>query len=206
MTTSLASPSSTISVCQVWRTATAGGDCYISGMLAGLETLHFAERRRLSTELALIPLACAVHNAEEALTIGTHLPRLRDALGAWALYPVSLPTEQQYLLGLAVVTGLSFALVAVAWRWDLASVGLVVLQAVMALNVLSHVAMAIAVGSYVPGLWTALLIQVPMGVVVLRRVHDAGWLSRAHWRRVGLAALLLHGPGLWLLLAWLQTA
>lgn len=175
-------------------------------MLVVLKTLHSVERRRLSTELALVPLASAVHNAEEALTVGAHLPRLRDTLGALAPYPVSLPTEQQYLVGLAAVTLLSFALLAVARWWDRASVGLVVLQAVMALNALIHAAAALAGGAYVPGLWTALLIQVPMAAVVLRRVHVAGWLSRAHWRRVGFAALMLHGPGLWLLLALLQKA
>lgn len=175
-------------------------------MLEGVNSSHCVDRRRLSTELALVPLAFALHNAEEALTIGVHLPRLRDALDAWALHQVSLPSEQQYLLGLVVVTVLSFALLAVAWRWDLASVGLVVLQMAIALNVLSHVTVAIAVHAYVPGLWTALLLQAPMVAVVLSRVHGAGWLSPAHWWGVGIAALMLHGPGLWLLLIWLQTA
>lgn len=123
-----------------------------------------------------------------------------------ALFQVSLPTEHQYLMGLVIVTVLSFALLAVAWQWDEASVGLVVLQVAMTLNVLSHVAATLAFRAYVPGLWTALFIQAPMGAVVLRQVHGAGWLSRAHWWRVGLAAVVLHGPGLWLLLAGLQTA
>ncbi len=174
---------------------------------AGAVPTRIAPRaRRLSTELALVPLAFALHNLEEALSLGTHLPLLRDMVGAWAGADVVLLNERQYLSGLAAATLASFTLLAVAWRWDRASAGLVVLQVAMLLNVLSHVTVAAAAGGYVPGLWTALLIQAPMSAAVLRHVRRAGWLSPAAWRQVATAAVLLHGPGLWLFLAGLRWA
>lgn len=147
-----------------------------------------------------MPVAFALHNAEEACTVGSHLARLRDALRTSSL-PVWLPSEPEYLSALAIATGLSVVLLAVAWWWDQATAGLVVLQIAMALNVSIHVVTAVTVQDYVPGLWTALVVQVPMTVLVLRRVLAAGWLSHTAWTRVCLAALALHGPGLWLLLA-----
>ena len=161
------------------------------------------EPRRL-TGPPVILVALFVHNLEEAFAIGPALPRLEATWGRLLGRPLLLPSAQQYGLALAIVTGVAIGVLLLARLWDPASYALVVLQAVMALNVLTHVLGAVLLGGYVPGVVSAVLVEAPTSVVVFRRVRDARWMSRTQWRLLPLLAVLLHGPALFGVLAWVR--
>ena len=150
--------------------------------------------------LWLIPAAFAVHNAEEALTFPQYLPlmslRLPSSLRAIAgeIEPAGLRIALLgvTIVGLAVVFWADRRPDSQAARWSA-----LVLQGVVAINVISHVAIAMfLLRGYSPGLISAVLINAPLSVYLFRRAAQEGWMSRRSWRAIWPAALLIHGPGL----------
>lgn len=109
------------------------------------------------------------------------------------------------LTALGVVTLLAFAVALVASRTG-SRAGLwllLVLQATMALNALSHLIVALVLfRGYAPGLVSALLVNAPFAAYCIRRAWREQWVARSAFRAVFPAALLVHGPvlagGLWL--------
>ena len=162
-----------------------------------LEETDVADVARRIEGLAIIPAAFLVHNAEEAVTISLVLPRVQakaaSLLGPWA----TIPSAEQYLVALAVLTAAAFVLWWLALQWDSLSYALVVLQATMALNVLSHLGGVVLFGGYAPGVVTAVLVEAAVSVVVYRRITRAGWMSRRQWMWLPILALVLHGPVLY---------
>lgn len=165
---------------------------------------HPSAPRRL-TGLAIIPVALLVHNLEEAYAIGAALPELEATWGRLLGHSLTLPSAQQYDYALAIVTGIAFGALLLARLWDPASYALVVLQAVMTLNVLTHVLGAVFLGGYAPGVVTAVFVEAPTSGVVFRRLRESRWMSRVQWRLLPFLAALLHGPALVGLLAWVGT-
>jgi hypothetical protein len=110
--------------------------------------------------------------------------------------PLVLPTAAQYVRSLLVLTLVVAALYLLARLVDRLAYALVVVQAVMALNVGAHVAIAVLAGGYVPGLLTALLVEAPVSLYVLRRLRTGAWMTDAQWWLLPFLAVFLHGPGL----------
>lgn len=121
--------------------------------------------------LAIVPVALLLHNLEEALTIGPALPRMQAKLSGLLGRAVALPSERQFHLDLVLITAFGFALLLAARWWRGAGWALVALQAVMAVNVLTHVAAAVFLGGYAPGLVTAVLVEAPASVILFRRLR-----------------------------------
>jgi hypothetical protein len=147
-----------------------------------------------------VPAALALHDVEEALTLGAALPRLQAAAGQLLARPIVLPSEAQYERALIVLTAAVAALYVAARVWDRLAYALVVVQAVMALNVCAHVAFALLLGGYAPGLVTALLVEAPVSLFVLQRLRASAWMTPTQWRLLPPLAVLLHGPALLALL------
>jgi hypothetical protein len=156
----------------------------------------------MGTVLWLIPPLTLVHNAEELLggmlrLRSLQLDRLPAVLRGLA------GTDDGWLLALAIVTALPWAL---AWFGDVGrrdSRGvrwLLGFQAVMALNVLTHVAGTVMLGTYSPGLVSALFLCVPFSITLFTRAWRDGWASRRVMAWYPLLALLAVGPGLLALL------
>ncbi|MEW5931304.1 MAG: HXXEE domain-containing protein, partial [Gemmatimonadota bacterium] len=82
-----------------------------------------------------------------------------------------------------------------------AAVFLLFVQSVLLVNVASHAASAAFLGGYAPGLATAVAVNLPFSVLLLRRAHRERWVSRRTLVALLPAALLFHGPGLLALLA-----
>ena len=146
-----------------------------------------------------------LHNAEEALAFRTYLPRTPALLPepfAKIATTVSYPTM---LAALAVVTALALAIAVATAAWPQSSRALwtlLTLEAVLALNVVAHVLIALFVfHGYSPGLATAVLVNAPFAIYCFRRAHRERWVSSAALRATVPAALLVHGPiligGLW---------
>lgn len=162
-----------------------------------LAHLHRGEPqiRRLGRRylLWLVPLLLTLHNLEEAVFMKGFLDRFA------ARIPI-LPTVTygQFLLALAVVTLAPYAFAASGplERRSRAFFLTLGTQMVVLLNVLSHVATAIYVRGYEPGLVTALLVNLPFSVFLFRRAWRGSWVTFRDMAWLLVAALLVHGPGL----------
>ena len=146
----------------------------------------------------MVPVLLAMHNAEEALFFPRYLPFVLARLPAgWQAVAAPLTTGQVWL-ALAVVTALGVAASAWAERRPASPAALwpvLLMQATMLVNALWHVAVAIVLfRGYAPGLVTALLLNLPFSVYLLRRAAAERWVGRpALWALLP-GAILLHGP------------
>lgn len=152
-------------------------------------------RRRL---LWLVPLLLTLHNVEEALFMEGFLARLASALPAFLSGVLPTITYGQFLAALGVVTAVPWLFAASGPLERRSRAFLLVLgtQMVVLLNVVSHAAAAVWLRFYVPGLATALLVNLPFSVYLFRRALAGSWVRPRDLAWLFLAALLVHGPGL----------
>lgn len=147
----------------------------------------------------LLPLVLALHNLEEGVFFPRYVPRVLGLLPAgvreW-IGPVGR-REMGLALVLATMIPLGFSLWAAARPGSRTALWLVLaMWATLLLNVAWHVAAALLFfGGYAPGLATAVALNLPLSVLVLRRAATEQWLSRrARWALVP-AAVVFHLPG-----------
>jgi len=147
----------------------------------------------------LLPLLLALHNLEEGIFFPRYLPRVLGRLPAgvreW-IGPVSL-REMGFALVVATAIPLAFSIWAAARPASRTALWLVLaMWATLLLNAAWHVAAALVVfGGYAPGVATAVALNLPLSVLVLRRAAAEQWLSRrARWALVP-AAIAFHLPG-----------
>lgn len=141
--------------------------------------------------LWLVPLLLTLHNLEEAVFMKGFLGRVRVPF----LPPVSYG---QFLLALGLVTLAPYAFAASGPLERRSRAFLLVLatQMVVLVNVASHLAAAIWVRGYAPGLATALLVNLPFSIFLFRRALRGAWVKPRDLAWLLVAALLVHGPGL----------
>lgn len=154
-----------------------------------------------------VPALLALHNAEEGYVMAEMLPRLEEHAPTLMRQFMGAVTVPVFLWALVLVTGIA-ALVAV-WAAGGGGAGavwaLVLVQAVLALNVISHIAVAVAVGGYAPGLASALAINLPFSLYFFTRVMRERWVGRAARWWLLPAALVVHGPGIALIFILART-
>lgn len=153
------------------------------------------------TLLWLVPVAIAVHSIEEALLVRRFLPFVNQRLQAIVGTPAPNLTARTYLIAFFVFTAIPFAIAAtgdLSRKRGAAVYAMVTITVAMLVNVAVHVSGAVLAGGYVPGLVTAVGINLPLFAHVVRRAVGEGWVRR--WAAIIVAAVLLHGPGLWTLL------
>lgn len=137
--------------------------------------------------LWLVPLFMAIHNVEEWVSFAVYLPLVEGRLPGAVLKLVGLPTVEQMRLALVVVTAIPVVLA--AWmsfssRKEPAVSALLLFQAMLLLNVIWHVGSAIAFRSYLPGLITAVCINLPFSIYLFRRAAREQWVSRRRVTKV----------------------
>ncbi len=144
-----------------------------------------------------IPAAALLHNLEEGLPFARFLPRVRAMIpqSAWAV----LPDAGKAYLALVIVTVIPFGLALLARRqrsatW--ATCGLLLVAGVLLVNVGWHLVASAALGGYAPGVVTAVMINLPLTLAVLRWARREQWVSRRGLWTLLLIAVLLHAPGL----------
>jgi hypothetical protein len=151
--------------------------------------------------LWLIPVELAIHNAEEALTLPRYLPVIRDRLPVTLAAMASGIQIADLWVALAAVTIAPLGVVVWADRRPRSQAACwwaLMVQAVMAINVLSHVLIAAFVlRGYGPGLVSALVVNPPVSAYLLGRASREGWVPPGAQRALWPAALFIHGPVLW---------
>ncbi len=157
--------------------------------------------------LWLVPFFITVHNLEEMAFLPGLLASLPGKIPSWLvdLLPgVFPPTAHQYLVALLVVTVLPYilALLGGAKRERGPRTFLLAgAQMVMLVNVFSHAGMMNLLNSYVPGLVTALVFNLPFSLFFFGSGLRQGWLRWGDFAYLLPIAIVLHGPGLIGLLA-----
>jgi hypothetical protein len=148
--------------------------------------------------LWLVPILLAMHNAEEAIFFPRYLPFVLSRLPSGWQAVAGPVTSGQVWVALAAVTVLGFAVAAWAVRRPDSRTALwlvLLVQTTMLVNAFWHLGAAVILfGGYAPGVVTALLLNLPFSIYLLRRARAEGWVSpRALWALLP-ATLVVHGP------------
>jgi hypothetical protein len=144
--------------------------------------------------LWLVPVFLTIHNLEEALLMPGFIERRNASIPGPMREIIPPVTYKQFLLSLAIITIIPY-LIALFWlsrRW--AVYLLVCLQVVMLINVLAHTLMALFLRGYAPGLLTALTINLPFSLYLLKRAVDEKWMTGKAVAWMFPVGLLIHGP------------
>jgi uncharacterized protein with HXXEE motif len=155
--------------------------------------------------LALIGLTLVLHNTEEYFTFPAFLASPSGQLSEWLSMCGPLPKPHELRVALVFATVLP--LLVIAWailrQRQALLVAVLLVESVLLVNAGGHMLAALIQAGYVPGLITAVLINLPFGIYVLRRAVRENWIrARAAWQLIG-AAVALHavwlGSGFWML-------
>lgn len=153
--------------------------------------------------LWLVPLWITLHNLEEMITMPSALDSLPAKVPSWLQGQFALqsliPTYRQFLVMLLIVTVLPYLFACLGGMrrargprtWLLVGI-----QAVMLINVLSHLGLMLYTLGYVPGLITALAINLPFSLYLFASGIKDRWLR---WSDLGFllpVALAVHVLGL----------
>ena len=143
--------------------------------------------------LALIGATLVLHTTEEYLTFPAYLAsadRLRRLLSP----PGLLQDPQNLRIALVVATVLPLAVIAWAILRPRKAllVSVLFLESILLVNAGWHIFAACVRGGYAPGVITAVLINLPFGIYVLRRAVKEQWIPpQTAWLLIGIA-LALH--------------
>jgi hypothetical protein len=148
------------------------------------------------TLLWLVPILLTIHNLEEALLMPAFIEK-RNASVPGQLREIIPPvTYQQFLTALVIITVIPY-LVALLWLNRAWAVYLLVgLQVVMLINVCAHTLMALFLRGYAPGLATALVINLPFSLYLMKRAVREKWMSGKAVALMFPIGLVIHGPAL----------
>jgi hypothetical protein len=131
-----------------------------------------------NTVLALIGATLVLHTTEEYLTFPGYLSSANRLLRLLSP-PEFLQHRQSLRVALVMATVLRL-------------VSVLFLECVLLVNVGWHIFAAWVRGGYAPGVITAVMINLPFGVYVLRRAVREQWIpSRTVWQLIAIA-LVLH--------------
>jgi hypothetical protein len=142
--------------------------------------------------LALIGVSLVLHDTEEYFTFPAFF-RSSSRLLRWLPTPVLLQNTQHLHFALLMATVLPLAVVAwaVLRPGKALLVAVLFLESVLLVNAGWHMLAATVNRGYVPGVITAVLINLPFGIYVLRRAVREQWIGvRAAWQMIVLAAVL----------------
>jgi hypothetical protein len=156
--------------------------------------------------LLLGVVTIALHNLEEALTLPQWLEaRLPVALEQLSLPPLQPPSRGVLLRGLALVTLLpALVLAAGCWSRAAAQASLVVVAIYFWNALVPHVAGALLLREYVPGVLSAALLTIPYAAALFRRAVREGVISRVGAVLALLLAAVLYPLGM--LALWVPRA
>jgi len=147
----------------------------------------------------LLPFVLVLHNLEEGFFFPRYVPRvlarLPPSVQEW-IGPVGL-REMGAALALTTLIPLGFSFWATVRPTSRTALWLVLaMWATLLLNAAWHVTAALVLfQGYAPGVATAVALNLPLSVLVLRRAATEQWVSRrARWALVP-AAVAFHVPG-----------
>ena len=145
-----------------------------------------------NTVLALIGVTLVLHTAEEYLTILLFLSSAWP-FPRWLPPPGLLRNSQHMRVWLVAATVLPLLLTAWTMLRPVKAllVSVLFLEYILLVNAGWHLFAALVRGGYAPGVITAVLINLPFGIYVLRKALRERWIAaRTTWQLIGIAILL----------------
>ena len=144
--------------------------------------------------LALIGVTLALHTAEEYLAFPLAMSSLGRQLPGWLPAPALRHSVTN--LHVALVVGTVLPCMVIAWAIVSRSHGFLIaslfVEAVLLVNAIAHTLTALLAHSYVPGLITAVLINLPFGIYVFRRAVRDRWVRDYRAWQLIVAAIAVH--------------
>lgn len=143
--------------------------------------------------LPLIGVTLVLHTTEEYLTFPAYLSHAHRS-SRWLTPSGLLQNPQNLLIALLMATVLPLAVIAWAILRPRKAllVSVLFLESILLVNAGWHLFAVCVRGGYAPGVITAVFIDLPFGVYVLRRAVKDQWIpARTAWLLVG-AALVVH--------------
>lgn len=142
-------------------------------------------------------LAFALHNGEEALGATRMFQVLQTSGPAYvrAFYVGIDPSQLRMNLLALTLIGLVLAVLAARVPSSPTLTYLMlVFVAVIGLNALAHLALALMLGGYMPGLLTAIVVNLPVAALVATQAWRERWVPRWSLGLVVAGALVVHCP------------
>jgi hypothetical protein len=143
--------------------------------------------------LALIGLTLVLHDTEEFFTFPRFWSSSVGQLPRW-LSPQGLvhnPQDLRVALVIATVLPLGVIAWAILRPRKALLVSVLLLESILLVNAGWHILASAVRGGYAPGIVTAVLINLPFGVYVLRRAVKEQWIpTRTAWLLIGIAIAL----------------
>lgn len=139
--------------------------------------------------LALIGVTLVLHTTEEYLTFPIFLSS-DNRLHRWLPAPRLLQSPHDLHLALVMATVLPLAVItwAILRPNKILLISALFLECILLVNAGWHILAALVSGGYAPGVISALLINLPFGVYVLRRAVKDQWITtRTAWQLIGIA-------------------
>jgi hypothetical protein len=143
--------------------------------------------------MTLIGLTLVLHDTEEFFTFPRFWALSSGQLPRW-LSPKGLVHNPQDIR-IALVFATVLPLCVIAWAIlrprKALLVSVLLLESILLVNAGWHILASVVRGGYAPGVVTAVLINLPFGIYVLRRAVKEHWIRRREaWLLVGIAAAL----------------
>ncbi len=153
--------------------------------------------------LALIGLTLVLHDTEEFLTFPSFWASSAGRLPGWLSPHGIVHNSQDIRIALVFATVLPLAVIvwAIARPRKALLVSILLLESILLVNAGWHILATLVRRGYAPGVITAVLINLPFGIYVLRRAVKKQWIpARTAWQLIGIA-IALHIVALGSLLA-----
>ena len=155
--------------------------------------------------LALVGLTLVLHNSAEYLTFPAFLSSPGGRLSGW--FSLAGPLYISHELHVALVLATVLPLLVIAWailsQHKALLLAVLLVESVLLVNVGAHVLASFLKGGYAPGLITAVLINLPFGIYVLRRAVKEQWIRANVASQLIDVAVVLHvvwlSSGFWTL-------
>jgi hypothetical protein len=144
--------------------------------------------------LALIAITLILHTAEEYVAFPLSLSSLGRQLPWWL--PAPALRHSMTNLHIALIAGAVLPSLVIVWAIISRSHGFLIaslfVEAILLVNAFAHMLTAILKFGYVPGLITAVLINLPFGIYVFRRAVSERWIRNYRAWQLLAAALVVH--------------
>ncbi|MDR2962502.1 MAG: HXXEE domain-containing protein [Bacteroidales bacterium] len=136
-----------------------------------------------------VAIAWTIHNVEEFLTMPQWIGAHESQLPFNQIIPLA-NLQQSFPIGLLIVTLLLIIipLLAIRRKWDNRVLGVVL--GIFLVNAVQHIAVSLALRTYSPGVITALLINLPLSIAILRQLFKQKLLKNFSWIHVILLGII----------------
>jgi len=146
-------------------------------------------------------IAWSIHNLEEFLTMSKWLGLNESWLPVTKFIQVST-LQQSFPIGIIIVTLLLFIIpiLAICKNWDNRVLGIV--SGIFLVNAIEHILATIIFLDYSPGVITALIINLPLSVFMIRRLFKYNLLKNFSWVHIfayGIIGFIVSISVIWVL-------